>query len=36
VAKKYLKADNRTVGVLVPIKSGKAPTGRFKMGQEIR
>ena len=36
VAKKYLKADNRTVGILVPIKSAKAPTGRLKMGQEIR
>ena len=36
VAKKYLVADNRTVGVLVPIKSAKAPTGHFQMGHEIR
>ena len=36
VAKKYLVADNRTVGVLVPIKSAKAPTGRSQPGQEIR
>jgi zinc protease len=36
VAKKYLVADNRTVGVLVPIKSAKAPVGRFQTGQDIR
>ena len=35
-AKKYLVADNRTVGILVPIKTGKAPTGRFQPGREIR
>jgi len=33
---KYLVANNRTVGVLVPIKSATAPTGRSKIGQEIR
>jgi zinc protease len=36
VANKYLVANNRTVGVLVPIKSAKAPTGRSKMGHEVR
>ncbi len=36
VAKKYLVADNLTTGVLVPIQSAKAPTGRFHAGQEIR
>jgi len=29
-------ADNRTVGILVPIKSAKAPTGRSHPGREIR
>jgi predicted Zn-dependent peptidase len=36
VAKKYLVAANRTVGVLVPIKSGKTPTGHAHAGQEMR
>jgi zinc protease len=36
VAKKYLVADSKTVGILVPIKTAKAPTGRFRPGQEIR
>jgi predicted Zn-dependent peptidase len=36
VAKKYLVANNLTVGILVPIKSAKAPTGRSKPAQEIR
>jgi zinc protease len=34
-AQKYLVADSRTVGILVPIKTGKAPTGRFQTGGEI-
>jgi zinc protease len=37
VAKKYLVAANRTVGVLVPLKTtGKAPASRFRPGGEIR
>jgi len=36
VAKKYLVANNRTVGILIPIKTGKAPTGHFHPGGEIR
>jgi zinc protease len=36
VAKKYLVAENRTVGVLVPIKTGKAPKGHFRPSREIR
>jgi len=36
VAKKYLVADNRTVGVLIPIKSAKAPTSLSHPGREIR
>jgi zinc protease len=36
VAKKYLVAEDRTVGILVPIKSGKAPLGHFHPGREIR
>ncbi|MGB8993264.1 MAG: pitrilysin family protein [Desulfobaccales bacterium] len=37
VAKKYLVADNRTVGILVPLKTtGKAPTSHFRPGGEIR
>jgi len=36
VAKKYLVADNETVGILVPIKTGKAPAGHFRRGHEIR
>jgi zinc protease len=35
-AKKYLVADNKTVGILVPIKTAKAPASRFRPGQEIR
>jgi zinc protease len=35
-AKKYLVADSRTVGVLVPIKTDKAPKAHFKPGGEIR
>jgi len=35
-AKKYLVSDNLTVGVLVPIKSAKAPTGRSRPAHEIR
>jgi zinc protease len=37
VAKKYLVADNRTVGILVPLKpTGKPPTSHFRPGGEIR
>jgi zinc protease len=36
VAKKYLVAYNRTVGILIPIKTGKAPAGHFQPGREIR
>jgi len=36
VAKKYLVANNLTVGTLVPIKSAKAPTGRSHPAKEIR
>jgi len=36
VAKKYLVADNETVGILVPIKTGKAPAGHFHRGHVIR
>jgi zinc protease len=36
VAKKYLVAENRTVGVLVPIKTAKAPIGHFRPSREIR
>ena len=36
VAKKYLVADNETVGILVPIKTGKAPAGHFRRGHMIR
>jgi zinc protease len=36
VAKKYLVANNLTVGILVPIKSAKAPTGRPHPAHEIR
>jgi zinc protease len=36
VAQKYLVADSRTVGVLIPIKTGKAPAGHFRPDQEIR
>jgi zinc protease len=35
-AQKYLVANNRTVGILIPVKTGKAPTGRFHPGGEIR
>jgi zinc protease len=36
VAKKYLVTDNQTVGILIPIKTAKAPAGKFRPGQEIR
>jgi zinc protease len=36
VARKYLVADNRTVGILVPLKTGKAPAGHYRPGREIR
>jgi predicted Zn-dependent peptidase len=36
VAKKYLGPNNRTVGILVPVKNGKAPTGHSQPAQEIR
>jgi zinc protease len=36
VAKKYLVPDSRTVGILVPIKTTKAPASHFRRGQEIR
>jgi zinc protease len=36
VAQKYLVADNRTVGVLVPVKTDKPKAGRFHTGSEIR
>jgi zinc protease len=36
VARKYLVPNNRTVGILVPIKTGKAPAGRYHPGREIR
>jgi zinc protease len=36
VAKKYLVPNNLTVGILVPIKSAKAPTGRPRPAHEIR
>jgi zinc protease len=36
MAKKYLVANNLTVGILVPIKSAKAPTARSRPAQEIR
>jgi zinc protease len=36
VAKKYLVPNNRTVGVLVPIKGGKAPSGHAQPAREIR
>ncbi len=36
VAKKYLIADSRTTGILIPIKTGKAPGGRFHPGGVIR
>jgi zinc protease len=36
-ARQYLVADNRTVGVLVPLKSGKtARSGHFRASKEIR
>jgi len=35
-AKKYLVAENRTVGVLVPLKTAKAPKGQFRPTGEIR
>jgi len=36
VARKYLVANNRTVGILVPLKDGKPKGGRFQPGGEIR
>ena len=36
VAKKYLVPENRTVGVLVPLKTGKPKVERFRPGGEIR
>ncbi|MEJ2671871.1 MAG: pitrilysin family protein [Deltaproteobacteria bacterium] len=36
VAKKYLVANHRTVGILVPIKTAKAPVSHFRPGHEIR
>ncbi len=36
VAKKYLVADNRTVGLLVPVKTGKPKVERFRSGGELR
>jgi zinc protease len=36
VAKKYLVPDHQTSGILIPIKTAKAPTGRFHPGGEIR
>jgi hypothetical protein len=30
-----LVIDNQTVGILVPIKTGKAPVGKFRAGEEI-
>ncbi|MGA9755035.1 MAG: pitrilysin family protein, partial [Desulfobaccales bacterium] len=36
VARKYLVANNLAVGILVPLKNGKAPTGQFRPGGEIR
>jgi zinc protease len=35
VAKKYLVSDSLTVGVLVPVKGGKAPAGHPRLGQDI-
>jgi zinc protease len=35
VAKKYLVPNNLTVGILVPLKNGKAPAGHFQPGGEI-
>jgi zinc protease len=36
VAKKYLVPNNLTVGILVPVKSGKAPTGHAQPAREVR
>jgi zinc protease len=36
VAQKYLVPNNRTVGVLVPIKTAKAKAGQLRPGREIR
>ncbi len=36
VAQKYLVPNNRTVGILVPIKTGKPKVERFRPGGEIR
>jgi predicted Zn-dependent peptidase len=36
VAQKYLAPNNRTVGILVPIKTAKPKVGTFRPGGEIR
>ena len=36
VAKKYLVPENRTMGILVPVKTGKPKVERFHPGGEIR
>jgi len=36
VAQKYLVENNRTVGILVPVKTGKPKAGRLQPGGEIR
>jgi zinc protease len=36
VARKYLVADNRTVGILVPVQGGKPKMGRMPRGGEVR
>jgi len=36
VAKKYLVADNRTVGLLVPVKTGKPKMERYRPSGAIR
>ena len=36
VAQKYLVPNNRTIGILVPVKTGKPKMERFHPGGEIR
>jgi len=36
VAQKYLTPMNRTVGLLVPVKTGKPKVERYQPGGEIR
>ena len=36
VAKKYLTPENRTVGILSPIKTGKPTVERYRPGGEAR